>query len=205
MAIAVWQRVFWAVLVGIVGSVLSLVGGLTALQTMTIVSALPFSLVLIAACFGFIKALRVETAKKDSLQIQNSSQSNTNFAENWQDKLDNILSTPDKKNADVFINTKVKQAFVKVKLQLEDNNINAAIIESEKGLVLQVHHGDEHDFIYGVHKKSHTQPEFTSSEANLSNESYYRAEVHLTEGGQKWQSSMILSTNTKSICTFYIC
>jgi len=39
----VWQRVFWASIEGVVASALLLAGGLSALQTMTIASALPFA------------------------------------------------------------------------------------------------------------------------------------------------------------------
>ncbi len=42
----VWQRIFWASLMGIVAIALLLAGGLSALQTVTIASALPFSVIL---------------------------------------------------------------------------------------------------------------------------------------------------------------
>ncbi|MEQ9464933.1 MAG: BCCT family transporter, partial [Haliea sp.] len=48
----VWQRVFWASSEGAVAAALLLAGGLSALQTMTIASALPFSLIMIVAAFG---------------------------------------------------------------------------------------------------------------------------------------------------------
>ena len=131
----VWQRLFWAVAVGMVGGVLTIVGGLEALQTMTIVSALPFSIVLLIACFGLMRALQIESAKRDSLQaVPNNIYGDSG---NWQEKLDNILSTPDKKNVDVFINAKVKKAFEKVKLQFEENDIEAKIDNDVSGLVLK--------------------------------------------------------------------
>ena len=46
----IWQRLFWAIGVGVVATVLSLAGGLSALQTMTIASALPFAIVLLMSC-----------------------------------------------------------------------------------------------------------------------------------------------------------
>ena len=49
------------------------------------------------------------------------------------------------------------------------------------GYVLEVFHGNEHNFVYGIHKE-HAQPEFN----NNSQSSYYRAEVHLVEGGQDY-------------------
>src|SRR5690606_405193 len=41
----VWQRIFWSVLMGVVAIALLLADGLTALQTATIASALPFSII----------------------------------------------------------------------------------------------------------------------------------------------------------------
>ncbi|WDE11405.1 BCCT family transporter [Thalassomonas haliotis] len=177
-----WQRLFWAVGVGVVAAVLSLAGGLDALQTMTIASALPFSVVLLMACFGLMKALQIESAKRESLQMNVVPTNCYAKADNWREKLDNIVSTPDKKNADAFINKTVKKGFEKLKEQFESNNISAEISVTETGLAFKVFHGDEHDFIYGVHKKKLAQPDFTLEDSD----SYYRAEVHLVEGGQDY-------------------
>ena len=56
----VWQRIFWAISEGVVASVLLLAGGLGALQTAAISSALPFSIVMILICVGLYRALQVE-------------------------------------------------------------------------------------------------------------------------------------------------
>ena len=56
----VWQRIFWAISEGVVASVLLLAGGLGALQTAAISSALPFSVVLIFICVGLHRALQAE-------------------------------------------------------------------------------------------------------------------------------------------------
>jgi choline/glycine/proline betaine transport protein len=53
------QRTFWAVLEGAIAAVLLLAGagGLAALQTAAITTALPFSIVMIAMCAGLIRAI----------------------------------------------------------------------------------------------------------------------------------------------------
>lgn len=53
-------RVFWGAAIGAVAAVLLLAGGLEALQTATIVAALPFSFILIMAIYGLFKSLREE-------------------------------------------------------------------------------------------------------------------------------------------------
>lgn len=56
----IWQRIFWAVSEGVVASVLLLAGGLSALQTAAISSALPFSVIMIFMCVGLSRALMSE-------------------------------------------------------------------------------------------------------------------------------------------------
>jgi choline/glycine/proline betaine transport protein len=53
-------RVFWSVAIGAVASTLLLTGGLAALQTATIVAALPFSFILIMAIYDLFKSLLEE-------------------------------------------------------------------------------------------------------------------------------------------------
>jgi len=52
------QRVFWAVLEGVVAAVLLFAGGLKALQTAAITTALPFAVVIIAMCVALVRGLR---------------------------------------------------------------------------------------------------------------------------------------------------
>ena len=54
------QRVFWAVLEGVVASALLLGGGLSALQTAAISAGLPFALVLLVMCYSIYKGLSYE-------------------------------------------------------------------------------------------------------------------------------------------------
>ena len=56
-----WQRVFWASSTGVVAIALLISGGLAALQTATIASALPFSVVLLIAIWGLFKALHIDS------------------------------------------------------------------------------------------------------------------------------------------------
>lgn len=55
-----WQRVFWASTEGVVAALLLAAGGLTALQTATIVSALPLAIIMLLISYGLLKALREE-------------------------------------------------------------------------------------------------------------------------------------------------
>jgi len=54
------HRVFWGIGEGTVAGVLLILGGLNALQTASIIAALPFSFVMLVMVYGLMKALREE-------------------------------------------------------------------------------------------------------------------------------------------------
>ncbi|SDF86555.1 betaine/carnitine transporter, BCCT family [Onishia taeanensis] len=54
------QRMFWAIIEGVIAIALLLGGGLTALQTAVITTGLPFTLVLLVACYAIVKGLLSE-------------------------------------------------------------------------------------------------------------------------------------------------
>jgi choline/glycine/proline betaine transport protein len=56
----VWSRAFWAGLEGVIAAVLLVAGGLLALQTMAILVALPFSVVMVLMVFATAKALMAD-------------------------------------------------------------------------------------------------------------------------------------------------
>jgi choline/glycine/proline betaine transport protein len=179
-----WQRVYWAVGIGVVASILLLAGGLNALQTMTIASALPFTIVLLLAIIGLIKALRVEAFKQESQLITGIPHSTNENSDSWQMRLKSIVDFPNKVNVNKFINQTVAPAFDLVAKELESNQINVEISDTE-GLSLIVAHGEEQEFVYRVLTRKYIQPDYVN-EAEEDEQTYYRAEVHLGEGGQDY-------------------
>ncbi|WP_077285185.1 BCCT family transporter [Cognaticolwellia aestuarii] len=179
-----WQRVYWAVGIGVVAAILLLAGGLNALQTMTIASALPFAIVLLLAIVGLIKALRVEAFKQESQLINAVPHAGNENNDSWQMRLKNIVDYPNKANVNKFISQTIAPAFESVAQELEKNQISV-LISHENGLSLIVDHGEEQQFIYRVLARKHSQPDFIT-EGDDDEQSYYRAEVHLGEGGQDY-------------------
>ncbi|PHR66061.1 choline BCCT transporter BetT [Pseudidiomarina marina] len=185
-----WQRIFWASGEGIVAIILLLAGGLGALQTMTIASALPFTIILLVATYGLIQALRVDVHKKDTLQnnyLTASSQSN----KNWRERLHNIIDFPSKSVGQRFLLQVVEPAFKDVAEEMEASGLTVTLQIEDKNLkTFRVIHGDEIDFIYQVELASHIQPAFIYAEGEQQDapeeQKYYRAEVHLREGGQDY-------------------
>ncbi|MGL6251687.1 MAG: BCCT family transporter, partial [Billgrantia desiderata] len=54
------QRVFWAIIEGVIAIALLLGGGLIALQAMAVSTGLPFTLVLLVGCYAIVKGLMSE-------------------------------------------------------------------------------------------------------------------------------------------------
>ncbi|WP_416351194.1 BCCT family transporter, partial [Alteromonas sp. 14N.309.X.WAT.G.H12] len=131
-----WQRIYWAIAVGVVAAVLLFTGGLDALQTMTIVSALPFSIILLIALYGLIKALRVEDYKRESLQISALQSPQGESDKNWRNRLENIVSFPNRKSVSRFIDTIVKPAFNDVKAEFEQLQFTVDINRIDDALIL---------------------------------------------------------------------
>jgi choline/glycine/proline betaine transport protein len=187
---ALWQRIYWATAVGVVAAILLYAGGLNALQTMTIATALPFSIVLLLSMLGLIKALRIEAYKRESMQINNVPQATNNSPASWQERLTNIVNFPNKTAVETFLDNIVLRAFEEVKSTLDTHQIEASITREKRGFVLTVMHGDEHDFVYSVYRQKYQQPDFASAEVEDNDDDdetlYYRAEVHLAEGGQDY-------------------
>jgi choline/glycine/proline betaine transport protein len=191
-----WQRVYWAVGIGVVAAILLLAGGLNALQTMTIASALPFAIVLLFAIVGLMKALRVEGCKQESQLIAAVPHANSESSEGWQVRLKNIVDFPNKTNVNKFINQTVSPAFDSVAKELRDNQISVEI-SNENGLSIIVNHGEQQEFVYRVLTRKYSQPDFIN-ETDDDEQSYYRAEVHLGEGGQDydimgWSKSAVIN------------
>jgi len=71
-----WSRVFWAILEGAIAAALIIAGtasgdpqgGLAALQTMAILVAAPFTIVMILACFALVRSLAEEHREKLRLE-----------------------------------------------------------------------------------------------------------------------------------------
>ena len=55
-----WQLVFWGALLAILALVLLNAGGLNSLQTMTLITALPFSIIMLLFCYSLIQGLIID-------------------------------------------------------------------------------------------------------------------------------------------------
>src|SRR5699024_8458323 len=63
-----WSRVMFAMLEGLLAIALLLSGGLTALQAGSLMTALPFSVILLLMCWATVRSLSADRARRDELE-----------------------------------------------------------------------------------------------------------------------------------------
>ena len=76
------QKIFWASMEGLIAAVLLIGGGLTALQTASILTGVPFAIIIIAMCFSFYKSLdEYQQAKEERLEEEKQEEIETMIKE----------------------------------------------------------------------------------------------------------------------------
>lgn len=185
----VWQRIFWALSEGVVAAILLAAGGLKALQTASIAAALPFAFVLLFVCYGLLKALRLESQRKLTRDILPDMPMRGGVAMTWQQRLAGMVSYPDRAKAEAFLRDVAGPALEAVSREIDKTDVTAGIARDDGKVVLEVLAGQAATpFKYGIWLRRYDIPNFglqnpPQAEA-ADTESYYRAEVHLHEGGQ---------------------
>ena len=187
-----WQRVFWASAEGAVAAALLLAGGLSALQTMTIASALPFSLIMLVAALGMWRALVIEGHHHTSLQTEVQSRfSGTSGHGLWRRRLLGLVTFPDRAEVEEFTATTVRKAMQRVQRELTKQGWIAEVHTDDANarIYLEVIKEGQVDFTYEIRILEHALPDYAYPEMvhdEGQGNTYCRAEVFLRRGGQSY-------------------
>jgi choline/glycine/proline betaine transport protein len=183
------QRILWTALIALIAITLLLAGGLATLQTAAIASALPFSLALLGAIWGFGRALRTDLSKKMTQTVTPW----VSRAGDWRQRLSSLLHYPGEATVRQFMSRRVKPALEAFADELRSHDVEARVIdriEEDGELRLEALHGEEIDFLYRVRSRPHPMPSAGIAGESLAalgaEDIFYRAEVHLAEGGQDY-------------------
>ncbi|MEX1199148.1 MAG: choline BCCT transporter BetT [Methylophaga sp.] len=186
----VWQRIFWAVTEGLVAAVLLMAGGLAALQTASIMGALPFSMIMLVICYGLFKGLRAEGVKRKVMDIQLTPPIEPGRKGNWRQRLRNMNARPTKTEVVHFMSSVIHSGFEQVAIELRKTGAEVDVNNASDNIELIVKHSQGFDdFRYAVYTTGHLMPRFALGEFNreITNDvRFYRAEVHLSEGSQHY-------------------
>ena len=184
-----WQKLFWSLIMAATAIALLLADGLTALQTATIASALPYTLFLLAATWGLLKALRLDATKRRvRFQSLSLSRAHGHGSESWQRRLRGMVMMPRRSHVVRFIQDTVTPACEAVAEELRKQGFEVEVdTERPESVSLVIRHPGEPDFLYGVRPRAYVQPSFIVSEDEEDEaRKYFRAEVFLREGGQDY-------------------
>ncbi|MCY6413383.1 choline BCCT transporter BetT [Acinetobacter sp. VNH17] len=182
-----WQRLFWTVLMAVLAIILLLVGGLSALQSSIIMSALPFTFVMLLMSWGLLKALKLDVTKMNAIQEARITPRAIHNPRSWQQRLGLIMHYPHTEaEVQQYINTQVRQAFESIQREFKRRHLEVDIREIEQGLQLHVDHHHEINFTYKVVSHETVPPSFMLGRADGDAASYFQAEVLLREGGQNY-------------------
>ena len=190
-----WMRIFWAAVTGLLTLAMLIVGGVPTLQNATIITGLPFSFVMCLVLLGLYRSLRTERFREDSFRASlQSSLSERVTAEGqgptrtWRQRLARATSYPTRRAADQFLRTVGRPALQEVADELTGQGVEGTVSSSGGTGVLPhvdltVDLGTDPPFRYQIWPYETRTPSFAMRSLS-SEDTYYRLEVHLAEGGQ---------------------
>ena len=182
----VWQRIFWAVCAGAIAGVLLLAGGLQALQTAAIASALPFAVIMIFICFGLLRALQMEK-EGSTIDFSSAETAATDPVLSWQQRLASLIQHFSADQIASFIDTTARPAVEAVAGQMRQSGFSPEITEGADRLDLRIPHGERGEFYYTIRSRSFLSPSFRWLERPRPTDGeqrHFRAMAHSSEGDQ---------------------
>lgn len=182
----VFQRVLWAGIIAAISATLLINGGLGALQTATIASALPFSLILLGALWGLQRSLQSDMQSSFG---KAPTSFDTDADVDWQSRLGALLKAPSDNTVVQFQRDTVLPALSAFASELSKNGVPAEVIDntgSDGSVVLSTACDEESVFTYTVRlapQSADASADTVGEEVSLPVEgSTSVTEVHLASG-----------------------
>ncbi|MBL6823301.1 MAG: BCCT family transporter, partial [Luminiphilus sp.] len=126
----VFQRVLWAGIIAAISATLLITGGLGALQTATIASALPFSVILLGALWGLQRSLRSDMQSSFGKAPPSF---DTDADIDWQSRLGALLEAPSDNTVVKFQRETVLPALSAFASELGKNGVFAEVVDQTYG------------------------------------------------------------------------
>ncbi|MCB1414075.1 MAG: BCCT family transporter [Xanthobacteraceae bacterium] len=179
------QRVFWCALEGLIAAVLLLAGGLAALQSATIATALPFSLIMLVLVWALFKGMASDVAQRRVGQAAVAPQAYPAAGISWQRRLSLILNAPTEEEVRNYIGSIVAPALEEVRREIEGRGREAVVsrMDGDQSVSLTVPANGVRDFVYGVQPVAHRLPVFSAAEATQ-DDFRYEARTFFSDGSR---------------------
>lgn len=161
-----WQNAFWGGLLAVIAISMLYAGGLQSLQTMTLIAALPFGLIMLLLCFCLSKALNADILYHRS-RLPYGSQ-NWDGSQ-WKDRLAQILTFSQKTDIQRFIKERVRPAFEDLSEEFAKRGITTEIVPERRGklsIEIVIEHNRIWNFRYGVMAEARNISDYLQEEDN---------------------------------------
>ncbi len=161
-----WQIALWGILLAVLALLLLNAGGLNALQSMTLITALPFSIIMLLFLVSLMKALTIDGEYYDRAFSVAAIPWSGEF---WKERLKRIVSFKDRSSVNQFIQTTVKEGFLELQKEFLLSGIETHI-NSEKDptrIEIEIQYDLVNNFIYGVECQSKLISDYLRNEDNL--------------------------------------
>ena len=146
----VFQRVLWTGIIAAISATLLITCGLGALQSATIASALPFSLILLGALWGLQRSLQSDLQSSFG---KASTSFDTDAGVDWQSRLGALLTAPSDNTVITFQRETVLPALSAFAAELNKNGLAATVtdlIGTDGSIALSAGVTEESGFSYAV-------------------------------------------------------
>jgi choline/glycine/proline betaine transport protein len=171
-----WQKIFWGILLAALALMLLKAGGLKALQTMTLITALPFAVIMLFIVAALLQGLFIDYRYYQ----QNFSVATIPWSGSlWKERLKKIISPKNKASVEEFITIYVTPAFTELQQEFLNNGIQVGIRKTQNpyGVELEIAHDVVNNFLYGVKVQVKKVSEYLVEDENLpeygSRKTYY--------------------------------
>lgn len=163
-----WQTIGWGVLLAVLALILLNAGGLVALQSMTLITALPFAVVMLLFIVSLIKALHIDQSYYDR---DFSATTIPWSGDAWKERLKQITSSTDKRSVNGFIQSIAKDAFFELQQEFAKNQIDANVnmYENPHRIEIEIKYDVVNNFVYGVKNEAKTVSDYLTTENNMPN------------------------------------
>lgn len=184
-----WQTVMWGLLISAVAIALMRSGGIAALQTMTLVVALPFALLMTLICVSLLKALSADQAYF-STQLMPTSIFWS--GQRWRERLSQMMSQTQEKDVRRFFRQTALPAMQTLQRELSDTyglstdvHHRLELDAEEPSVELVIRKETLRDFIYGIKCVQHQVSERMISDEllpHIQNEISYETITYFGDG-----------------------
>lgn len=164
-----WQAIMWGILMSAVAITLLKSGGLANLQTMTLITALPFSILMAIICVSLWLGL---SADKKYFEAKLTPTSVLWTGEKWRDYLNQMLNQSEEKDILKFLKKTAQPAMRTLRHELMSEyglsvDVNTYFDRDEPAVELVIHKESMRDFVYGIKSVGHEVSEQLINDEHL--------------------------------------